>query len=290
MTGKAVYILEGGVEAELFSHKGKGVINHMWFGGNNRGWDDGLGNLKIRIYVDGEEIPSIDMSLLMGHGIGFLDPYAPWGNHRIGKTGWPGGLYNSYRIPFHRSIRITGQIPNGEQVKSARFWYSIRGTENIPIEFSGVKIPDNARLKLYKLEDYNAKSMEEFNMCHIDSISGMLYQVAIAANSTGWGYLESTVRAYIDKSEKPLLLSSGLEDYFLGTYYFNRGRYVTPMAGLTHFEEKDHSFSAFRLHEEDPLFFSNGLRLTLVCGEKTERESWTAPPTNYTTYVWVYEW
>src|SRR5690606_2431876 len=61
MTGKAVYILEGGVEAELFSQEGKGIINHMWFGGNNRGWDDGLGDLQIRIYVDGEEIPSIDM-------------------------------------------------------------------------------------------------------------------------------------------------------------------------------------------------------------------------------------
>ena len=31
-----------------------------------------------------------------------------------------------------------------------------------PIEFSGVRLPDNARLKLYKLEDYRAQEMEEF--------------------------------------------------------------------------------------------------------------------------------
>ena len=40
------------------------------------------------------------------------------------------------------------------------------------------------------------------------------------------------MRAYIDGSKTPLMLSSGLEDYFLGTYYFNRGRYYTPVAGL----------------------------------------------------------
>ncbi len=77
MSGKAVYILEGGVEAELFSYEGKGVINHMWFGGNSQGWDDDFGDLQIRIFADGEEIPSIDMHLFLGHGIGFLDPHAP---------------------------------------------------------------------------------------------------------------------------------------------------------------------------------------------------------------------
>lgn len=290
MSGKAVYILEGGVEAELFSYEGKGVINHMWFGGNSQGWDDDFGDLQIRIFADGEEIPSIDMHLFLGHGIGFLDPHAPWGNHRIGKLGWPGGIYNSYRIPFTKSIRVTGQIPDGENIKSARFWYTIRGTENMPVEFAGVQLPDSAKLKLYKLEDYYAQSLEEFSMCNINGKSGMLYKVTIAGQSTDFGYLESTVRAYIDGAEKPLYLSSGLEDYFLGTYYFNRGKYVTPMAGLTHFDESDHSFSAFRFHEEDPLFFNDGLRLTLVCGEQTESESWKAPPTNYTTYVWVYEW
>jgi hypothetical protein len=41
------------------------------------------------------------------------------------------------------------------------------------------------------------------------------------------------MRAYIGGAKDPLMLSSGLEDYFLGTYYFNRGRYATPVAGLT---------------------------------------------------------
>jgi len=61
--------------------------------------------------------------------------------------------------------------------------------------------------------------------------------------------------------------------------------------------KEDHSFSAYRFHEEDPIFFEKGLRLTLKCGEEignqkhNERtQTWKAPPTTYTVYVWIYEW
>jgi hypothetical protein len=89
------------------------------------------------------------------------------------------------------------------------------------------------------------------------------------------------------------MLSSGLEDYFLGTYYFNRGKYYTPLAGLTHVVP-DAEFSAYRFHERDPVFFPNGLRLTVRDGEQIEGKVYGPKPgpaeTIYTTYVWVYEW
>lgn len=69
------------------------------------------------------------------------------------------------------------------------------------------------------------------------------------------------------------------------------------MAGLTHLNKEDKSFSAYRFHEEDPIFFEKGLRLTVRCGEKVENQvhnkrlqTWKAPPTTYTSYVWIYEW
>jgi hypothetical protein len=282
--GKAVYVLKGGEEAELFRHAGKGCLTHMWFGGNWRNY----GKLRLRVYVDDEKAASIDMELHLGHGIGFQDDAAPWGTRRIGKTGSPSGVYNTYRIPFGKTVRVTAQLPAGD-TGNPRFWYIIRGVENLPVAFSGVRLPAGARLKLYKLEDYTARTLEEFDLCKTSS-AGMLYQVTIAARSKRFEYLESCVRAYLDGSEKPVLLSSGLEDYFLGTYFFNRGPYHTDVAGLTHKDAKDHSFSAYRFHEEDPVFFKKGLRLTCRCGEKTDRQTWKAPATTYTTYVWIYEW
>jgi hypothetical protein len=63
------------------------------------------------------------------------------------------------------------------------------------------------------------------------------------------------------------------------------------LAGLTHFDKEKNQFSAYRLHEADPVFFQNGLRLTNRCGEKIGDKIFHDPPsTQYTTYVGTYEW
>lgn len=283
-SSKEVFLFKDVKEAELFEHTGKGCLNHMWFGGS---WPD-YGKITIRVYVDGESAPSIEMELFMGHGIGFQDQAAPWGVRRIGKTGEPSGVYNTYRIPFGKSVKVTAQLAETSP-KDQPFWYIIRGVENEPVVFNGVKLPDSARLHLHKLENYTAQPLEEFSICDAEK-SGMLYQVTIAAKSSQFTFLESMVRAYIDGAETPVFLSSGLEDYFLGTYYFNRGRYYNEIAGLTHLDKDRFEFSAYRFHEEDPVFFSKGFKLTLRCGEQTELLTWKAPETTYTTYAWVYEW
>jgi hypothetical protein len=285
--GKEERLLKGGVEADLFRHTGKGFLTHMWFGGNFKNY----GLTRIRVYVDGEHEASIDMELMMGHGIGFQDVGAPWGVERIGKTGQPSGIYNTYRIPFGKSVRVTAQRAKEEE-GDPPFWWIIRGVENLPAEIGGVRLPENARLRLYKAVNRATKPLEEFDMCNT-ARSGMLYMVTIAGKSSNFCFLESCVRAYIGGAKDPLLLSSGLEDYFLGTYYFNKGKYYTPVAGLTHLVPNA-EFSAYRFHEADPVFFDHGLRLTLRAGEEFRGKVFGPKPgpkdTDFTTYVWVYEW
>ena len=104
-SAKEVRVLGGGKEAELFAHEGRGCLTHMWFGGDWPGWD----RTRIRCCVDGESKAAIDMELFLGHGIGFGDEAAPWGTERLGKTGHPSGIFNSYRIPFGKSVRVTAQ-------------------------------------------------------------------------------------------------------------------------------------------------------------------------------------
>jgi hypothetical protein len=294
--GKQVTPLSADKEAELFRHDGKGCLTHRWFGG---GWKD-CENTRIRIYVDGETKASIDMELFLGHGIGFGDAYAPWGVGRIGKTGTGATVYDTYRIPFGKSIRVTAQLAPGVE-GHPQFWWIIRGTENLPVQIGGVRLPDGARLHLYELESHTAQPLEEFNLCNVSG-SGALYEVTMAAKGLRtlpdekdrWqdlSFMESCMRAYIGGAGTPLFLSSGLEDYFLGTYYFNRGRYTTPVAGLTHFDRDKNEFSAYRFHEDDPVFFHGGLRLTCRCGEELNGKLLNnCPPAKYTTYTWLYQW
>lgn len=300
--GKQLQPLTADAEGELFRHEGgPGCLTHMWFGGAFAGYE----RTRIRIYVDGEEKPSIEMELGMGHGVGFSDPAAPWGIARFGKTGNPSGIYDTYRIPFGHSIRVTGQLGSGVAGKPD-FWWIVRGSEGLRASIGGVRLPASARLRLYKREDYLAKPLEEFALCNVEG-DGALYEVTMAAKGLRKGtdpkrqwmdlsYMEGCMRAYIGGKKSPLLLSSGLEDYFLGTYYFNRGRYYTPVAGLTHLDAKENEFSAYRFHDDDPVFFSNGLKLTARCGDTVGGEMsggkpiGDPPETRYTSYVWLYQW
>lgn len=294
--GKGSPALDGGGEAELLRHEGRGCLTHMWFGGDWPGYD----RTRIRVYVDGEATASIDMEMGLGHGIGFGESAAPWATRRIGKTGHPSGIYNTYRIPFGRSVRVTAQRAADGPAASA-FWWIVRGSDGLTASLGGRPLPDGARLRLHRREEYTAKPLEEFAICEVGG-AGALYQVTIAARGLedrgDWrslSFLEACMRAYLDGAAEPTLLSSGLEDYFLGTYYFNRGRYAGDVAGLTHLDAAARTFSAYRFHEDDPVFFRLGLRLTCRCGESEDgsmdgKVVGDPPPTRYTTYAWVYEW
>jgi hypothetical protein len=283
--GKERRPLGGGDEAELFQHRGHGCLTHMWFGGDFPDY----GRTRIRIYVDSETTPSIDAELSLMAGIGFQDDAAPWGTARMGKTGSPSGIYHTHRVPFGRCVRVTAQRAEGHN-DDPPFWWIIRGVQELPVTVGGLRLPDEARLHLYRREELTVAPLEELELCSTTR-GGVLYQVTLAARSGSFSYLESTVRAYLDGSHEALLLSSGLEDYFLGTCCFNRGRYYTPIAGVTHLEERNHSFSAYRFHEEDPIFFHRGLRLACRCGEEQDGRVFGDPqPTTYTSYAWTYEW
>jgi hypothetical protein len=290
--GKGERVLGSGEEAVLFEYEGKGCLHHLWFGGNFEGVEE----TRIRYFVDGEETASIDMNLYLGHGIGFESNTAPWLTKYIGKIGKRNGIHNNYPIPFGKSIRLTAQR-SAEAERNPQIWWIVRGTENLGVSLGGVALPETARLKLHRLEGYVANPLEEFNLFDVEG-KGALFQVTIAAKSrddSRHTFLEACMRGYHAQAKTPTMLSSGLEDYFLGTYYFDTGMYHGDTAGLTHFDKADGSFSAYRFHDADPLFFNNGFRLTCRNGETehgtTKGGGYLSPPyTRFSTYAWVYQW
>ncbi len=285
--GKQKNILSAAEEAILFERNGPGCLTHQWYGGN---WPH-YNQTRIRFYVDGEKNPSIDMEYGLGHGVGFEDHTAPWGVRQMGMTGHLGGFYNTFQIPFGKSLRVTGQLAPGVK-GNPDCWWIIRGSVGLPVRIAGVHLPTNARLKLYKRENMTVARLKEFSLMETRSAGAMLL-VTMAASSPNWNFMESCIRAYFNGAKTPEFLSSGLEDYFCGTYYFASGKFHTPISGLTHLARNGnaHQFSAYRFHDTDPLFFQKGLRLTARCGEQLDGQIFGNPQTTtYTTYVWAYEW
>lgn len=189
-------------------------------------------------------------------------------------------------------MRVTAELPAGVS-RDTVFWWIIRGLENFPLEVCGFQLPTHARIRLHKLENFRAQPLEEFDLARVSG-SGLAFQVTMAAKSSSLEFMEGQMRAYFGGASEPQYLSSGLEDYSLGTYYFNRGMYHFPEAGLTHKDESDDSFSAYRYHDQDSIVSSNGIRLSCQCGErrgdKTFGPTGNPLPTTYTTYTWTYAW
>ena len=297
-------LLEANKEKVLYEHNTgqPGVITEQWFTGV-KGMDQ---DTRIRIYIDNETEASLDFQLFLAHGIGCSETNEvnniPWGTRRIAHSA-DGGIYNTYRIPFSKSFRVTATRP-----RLGLFWYIIRGVENYPLILGDLQLPSNTRLKLYKNEMVKLQPKQFVTLANISSSAGAVFMVTLAATSTDYNYLEACMRAYIDGDQQTMWLSSGTEDFFLSAYYFNRDIYHLDNAGLTYKDNKG-TMSAYKFFENDPLLFSKSLALVWRCGETIDGKdgcpsNWPPPQTDQgktyelpdlaattvTTYTWVYQW
>jgi hypothetical protein len=295
-TGKEGTLVPG-EEKVLFERPGAGCLDHMWFGGSWPGWAD----TRLRVYVDGEPEPAIDMALGLGHGLGPDEDEggegsagAPWGIPRFGRTGGSGGVYNTYRIPFERGVRVTARLAP-EVTHPQTFWWNVRGATGLALRVGGVELPRAARLRLHRHEGVTLAPLESLTLLDTDR-DGLLYGVTLAARSGNADFLEAGLRAFPGDATEPLWLSSGTADYFLAAR--DGGGSVPfrlPLSGVSQNGPAQpgpgHRFAAYRLHDEDPLPFTGGLRLAWRNGEERHGHRFGDPrPTTLTTYVWTYEW
>ena len=283
-------------EIEVFNYAtGPGVITEQWY----TGYECFGPKTIIRYYIDDNSKPYFEVNLYMAHGIGFVsassdsnqtvesnmaasdkedgagyktkvngpdDPGIPWGTKRIGHTAKGGGLYNTIRVPFQKSIRITFESPS-----NGYYWYIVRGAENYPIKIGDLVLPKSAMLKLYKKENYVMQPKEYIVVASTANKTGLLYKVTLAATSSDFNYLEACYRALIDDADDFQFLSSGTEDFFLSAYYYSGGLFHTDHAGLT-FLQNPGTMSAYKFFEDDPVFFQKSFKLIWRCGEVNDND------------------
>jgi len=261
-----------------------------------------IGATRFKFYIDGESKPSINGEFFYMHGIGFYNDGPLWGNTFNGKGALNGGVYNTYRIPFSKTITITA-IPPANVTLNA-FYVVVRGVDGISqVDIGPISLPPQARLKLYTNEKVTLKPLQYLDIANSPK-SGALFSVFIqTSQAKNFGYLEACVRAYLDNGKTRVMLSSGTEDYFQSAYYFNGGEFKFPEAGLTYKKEPD--FAAYKYHINDYFVFKDGgMRLVWRNGEtvdpktglKCSDDHYDNPISSNdgefleTNYTWVFEW
>jgi hypothetical protein len=281
------------------------MLNYFWF----TAYYTNIENTRVRYYIDNESIPSIDFELYAAHAMPYNNPndtHVVWSSDLFGRGAKTGGVFNLFNIPFSKSVRISVQKPQNAD-RDPVFWITLKGLDGTSLVTIGsdvqFSLPTIARLKLYKNENLALKPLEFVDLVNTKK-SGIVIAVMISAEGYKFNFLEGCIRASIDGGSKQVLVSSGTEDYFQSAFYFDAGIFAFPKVGLTHLNGKTHpnSFSAYKIHIDDPLVFQNGIQLTWRNGDTVDPATGhkctkiDGTPTGHprdavmSSYTWVYEW
>lgn len=291
-----------------------GYITEQWFTGMNGQSGPFDSNASVRVYIDGEDVASLDYSLYLSQAIGTKAkeerPNTPWSTRFFGHLADGGGYFTTIRIPFTKEIKITVQ----NDVSTGYLWYIVRGLIGLPLIIGSFQIPSSSRLRLYK-QDKVLSPFEFITLSNSTETGGMLFLVTLNVQSESPQFMEGCMRAVIDSVNETSFLSSGTEDFFLSAYYFNSGEYHGFQAGLTFKSNstKNTQIVAYKLFVDDPVVFSKSFRLIWRNNEKLggpdgcptqfpassnsrkdqplpKKSSSEPAEAHIQSYVWVYEW
>jgi len=268
---KAVNIFEKNNTATIYSRTGSGMIFNMQFIGavNTTISDDtvlwqGFERTTIEAVTDGHVFfrGKIYEFLGMNTDIASIDEYPRNGFYTplFVKGGKFSGITLNFKIPYYENIEIRLIRDEKDINTPCVSWITIKDTDQININYSGISVPYGAYLhseKIIKELDVG----EELTLLN-SSDNGMVMSISLFGKSDKFNFVEGCLRAYI-KNNPPMLLSSGFEDYFGFCFGFNLGLQQFPMFGSTLYEMTENSntpyrVSAYRNHIDDTLFFNSG--------------------------------
>lgn len=238
--------------------EGPGAIQHIWM------TPTGVWRWTIiRIYWDDETTPSVECPIADFFCMGWNE-YAPLVSLPVCVN--PGSAFNCYwQMPFRKKCKITMENVNDRDEMTLYY----------QIDYTLTEVPEDAGYfhAQFRRTPYNETS--DFTI--IDGIKGKGQYVGVylawGLHNNGW-WGEGEIKFFIDDDKQfPTICSTGTEDYFCGSYNFDRnGRFIefcTPYAGLCQVIRPDGTyrsqerFGLYRWHIMDPIRFEKNLKVTI---------------------------
>ena len=249
--------IEPGQIFELADIAGPGAIQQIWLTPTGV-WRQAI----LRFYWDNEETPSVECPVGDFFGMGWGE-YAHLNSLPVCVN--PGSAFNCYwEMPFRKHCRITVENLAAEPMV---LYYQVN--------YTLTDIPDDAGYFHAQWRRSNPLPQGEVHTL-LDGVRGHGHYVgtylAWQVNNTGW-WGEGEIKFYLDGDEWPTICGTGTEDYFCGSYNFDRnGEYTlfsTAYAGLHQVIKPDGAyrsqqrFGMYRWHIMDPVRFEQNLSVTI---------------------------
>jgi len=254
--------IEPGETRVLADIEGPGAIQHIWMTPTGN-WRFSI----LRIYWDGSDVPSVEAPVGDFFGSGWGE-FAQLSSLPVCVN--PGSAFNCYwEMPFRKRCRITMTNIADEQM-----------TLYYQVDYTLTEVPEDVAYFHAHFRRTNPIPYKS-DYAVIDGIKGQgqfvgMY-LAWGQNNNGW-WGEGEVKFFIDGDEKfPTIASTGLEDYFCGSYNFDPTpkhdkayvTYTTPYAGFhqvvrpTSDYRTQFRMGMYRFHVMDPVRFESDLRITV---------------------------
>jgi len=274
--------IKPGATQELFNQKGPGIISHIWFTIAAPSIYH-LKELVLRAWWDDTAKPSVETPVGDFFGLN-LGQYVIYQSAYLACS--PGRSLNCYfAMPYRRSARMT--VTNEGRTDVGSFYSNIdylsvdalpedalyfhaqyrQAVPNQPQRLPGSKNPDG------KLNYVVCESRGR------GQLMGMTLGVVI--NADGW-MGEGDDMIFVDDESKPIIVGTGSEDYFLGSWNFG-GRegaipfghhyYGAPLIVMP--ERMGGRYCCYRWHGDNPVTYTRYLKHTLEHGHANDRgDNW----------------
>jgi len=250
--------IKSGENITIAEIEGPGSIQHIWM--------TPTGNWRftiMRIYWDDESEPSVECPVGDFFGMGWGE-YAPLTSLPICVN--PGSAFNSYwQMPFRKKCKITMENINDKDAMTLYY----------QVDYTLTDVPSDAGYFHAQYRRSNPNATSDYTI--IDNVKGKGQYVGVylawgVRNNGWWG--EGEIKFFMDGDTKfPTICGTGTEDYFCGSYNFDRGgqykEFCTPYSGLVQVIKGDGSyktqqrFGLYRWHIADPIRFEKDLKVTI---------------------------
>jgi hypothetical protein len=249
-----------GTRLSLPAVTGQGYIAQFWitFSGWFWQWWNGanpisqtiLKTLILRIYWDGEANPAVQTPAgdFFGNGLCEISNFT---SRYFGMSS--GGFFCKFPMPFAKGFRL--EFENADPKIDTEIFVNVLYQLGEAPAHTG-----------YFHTQFRTGINQGYDAVPVLEAEGRGHFVGCTFSAQGeqsnyFGFLEAPEQVYLDDAwEKPAFFGTGLEDYFLGGWYFREGPFIGELHGVTSKNTLNSSIAMYRTHEADAIRFRRRIR------------------------------